>query len=47
MFEIFLLLKECSAEIQTYIFQMKTPFSTTNYLVENFSENVDVSVPKS
>jgi len=29
-------------DIETYVFKMGTPFLTVNYLVGNFSENVDV-----
>jgi len=36
-------LKECIVEIQTYVFQLDIPFCTVNYLVNNFSENIDVS----
>jgi len=42
-----LLLNECprtAVTIQTYIFQIKTPVFTTNYLANHFLDNFNVSI---
>jgi len=36
----FLLLRKSLVEIQTFVFQIRTYFTTVNYLAYNFSENI-------
>jgi len=40
------LLKECSLEVNTSVFQREHLFSPVNFTMDNFSENVGVSESK-
>jgi len=42
--EIFFVLLDCPVKMQNSVFQMRNPIFSVNYLVNTFSENLDVPI---